>query len=57
MLVGDYATTIEFSQDGLPTATDESLNLLLPILAKPIVQKIVTGSILGCVWHSCQVQS
>lgn len=27
--------------------TDSSLNLLLPILAQPIVQKIVGGSVLG----------
>ena len=51
--IGDYATTIEFAQDGLPTLTDESLHLLLPILAQPIVQKIVSGSQLG----SDQLQS
>ncbi|KAH7108191.1 hypothetical protein BKA62DRAFT_764259 [Auriculariales sp. MPI-PUGE-AT-0066] len=47
VLVGDYATTIEFTQNGLPTATDKSLHLLLPILAQPIVQKVVSGSELG----------
>ncbi|TFK54041.1 hypothetical protein OE88DRAFT_1732763 [Heliocybe sulcata] len=45
--IGDYQTTLEYSQQGLPTVTDDSLNLLLPILAQPIVQKIVTGSTLG----------
>ncbi|KAF9047294.1 hypothetical protein BJ165DRAFT_1464966 [Panaeolus papilionaceus] len=45
--IGDYKTTLTFSQDGLPTATDDSLNLILPILAQPIVQKIVGGSTLG----------
>ncbi|PPQ99716.1 hypothetical protein CVT24_009699 [Panaeolus cyanescens] len=45
--IGDYKTTLTFAQDGLPTATDESLELILPILAQPIVQKIVGGSTLG----------
>ncbi|KAI0686332.1 hypothetical protein BC835DRAFT_1523137 [Cytidiella melzeri] len=45
--IGDYDTTLEYSQLDVPVATDDSLNLLLPILAKPIVQKIVTGSNLG----------
>lgn len=47
VLIGDYATTIEFTQEGLPTKTDESLHLLLPLLAQPIVQKLVSGSNLG----------
>ena len=44
---GEYPTTLTFSQPGLPTKTDASLNLILPILAAPIVQKIVGGSALG----------
>ncbi|KAA1471743.1 hypothetical protein DENSPDRAFT_133322 [Dentipellis sp. KUC8613] len=45
--VGDYSTTLQYTQKGLPTKTDESLNLILPVLAKPIVQKIVSASALG----------
>lgn len=45
--IGEYATTLQYSQNGLPTKTDDSLNYILPVLAKPIVQKIVSGSGLG----------
>ncbi|KDR75403.1 hypothetical protein GALMADRAFT_553913 [Galerina marginata CBS 339.88] len=45
--IGDYKTTLQFSQPGVPTATDDSLDLILPVLASPIVQKIVGGSSLG----------
>ncbi|KAK0546638.1 hypothetical protein OC846_005187, partial [Tilletia horrida] len=45
--IGDYSTKLDFSQLDVPLNTDETLNLLLPILAQPIVQKIVDGSILG----------
>ncbi|KZT27986.1 hypothetical protein NEOLEDRAFT_1129882 [Neolentinus lepideus HHB14362 ss-1] len=45
--IGNYQTTLQYSQKGLPTVTDDSLNLLLPILAQPIVEKIVTGAALG----------
>ncbi|KAF8160985.1 hypothetical protein B0H34DRAFT_699004 [Crassisporium funariophilum] len=45
--IGEYKTTLQFTQTGVPTATDETLNLILPILAQPIVQKIVGGSGLG----------
>jgi hypothetical protein len=47
--IGDYATTLQYTQTGLVTHTDESLNLILPVLAQPIVQKIVGGSLLGFV--------
>lgn len=46
MSVGDYKTTLQYIQPSVPTKTDDTLNLLLPILAKPIVQKIVSGSAL-----------
>ncbi|KAG2368054.1 hypothetical protein BDR07DRAFT_1391769 [Suillus spraguei] len=39
LTIGDYATTLSYTQ------TDP--HLILPILAKPIVQKIVSGSILS----------
>ena len=42
--MGDYVTPITFSQQNVPFATDSSLNLLLPVFAKPIVQKIIDGS-------------
>ncbi|KAF8891683.1 hypothetical protein BD779DRAFT_1661547 [Infundibulicybe gibba] len=45
--IGDYKTTIQYTQTGVPTATDDSLNFILPVLAQPIVQKIITGSALG----------
>ncbi|KAI9463679.1 hypothetical protein BJY52DRAFT_1404720 [Lactarius psammicola] len=45
--IGDYKTTLQYTQPSIPTSTDQTLNLLLPILAQPIVQKIVSGSILG----------
>ncbi|KAH9485291.1 hypothetical protein JR316_0002199 [Psilocybe cubensis] len=45
--IGQYATTLAFSQAQVATSTDQSLDLILPILAAPIVQKIVGGSILG----------
>ncbi|KAI0049858.1 hypothetical protein FA95DRAFT_1604022 [Auriscalpium vulgare] len=45
--IGDYSTSLQYTQTGVPTKTDESLNLILPILAQPIVQKIVSGSLLG----------
>jgi hypothetical protein len=46
-VVGDYKTKLHYTQSAVPTKTDETLNLLLPILARPIVQKIVSGSALG----------
>ncbi|KAI9442265.1 hypothetical protein H4582DRAFT_1809416 [Lactarius indigo] len=45
--IGDYKTTLQYTQPSVPTSTDQTLNLLLPILAQPIVQKIVSGSTLG----------
>ncbi|KAF8972948.1 hypothetical protein BDZ97DRAFT_1691577 [Flammula alnicola] len=45
--IGEYNTSLQFSQAGVPTATDKSLDIILPILAAPIVQKVVGGSALG----------
>lgn len=45
--IGDFRTTLHYTQRGLPTKTDDTLNLILPVLARPIVQKIVDQSILG----------
>ena len=46
---GDYETTLQFAQTGVPTSTDDSLDLILPILAQPIITKIVAGAGLGFV--------
>ncbi len=46
MAVGDYKTTLRYTQPTVPIKTDDTLNLLLPVLAKPVVQKIVSGSAL-----------
>jgi hypothetical protein len=43
---------LTYVQKGVPTQTDETLNLLLPILAGPIVQKVVDGVVLGYVFVS-----
>ncbi|KAJ7668375.1 hypothetical protein DFH06DRAFT_1181491 [Mycena polygramma] len=45
--IGDYQTSLSYTQSSLPTKTDNSLDFILPILAQPIVQKIVGGSLLG----------
>ncbi|KAE8231424.1 hypothetical protein CF326_g3562 [Tilletia indica] len=45
--IGDYETQLAFSQLDVPLNTDATLNKLLPVLAQPIVQKIVDGAILG----------
>ncbi|KAI8977823.1 hypothetical protein BD414DRAFT_466746 [Trametes punicea] len=47
VMIGDYATTLQYTQPDVETKTDKSLNMILPILAQPIVQKIVSGSVLG----------
>ena len=44
---GGYSTTLTYVQPDVQTKTGKSLHLLLPILAQPIVQKIVSGSVLG----------
>ena len=46
---GDYETTLQFAQTGVPTGTDDSLDLILPILAQPIIMNIVAGGGLGFV--------
>ncbi|KAL1718757.1 hypothetical protein EV715DRAFT_290908 [Schizophyllum commune] len=45
--IGEYETHLTYAQQGLPTKTDDSLDYLLPILARPIVEKIVDGAALG----------
>ncbi|KAG6813669.1 hypothetical protein H0H92_008517 [Tricholoma furcatifolium] len=43
----EYQTTLQYTQTAVPVATDSTLDLILPVLAAPIVQKIVGGSSLG----------
>ncbi len=45
--LGEYRTTLNYNQNGVATGTDDTLDYILPVLAQPIVQKIVTGSVLG----------
>ncbi|KAG6820875.1 hypothetical protein H0H93_010219 [Arthromyces matolae] len=45
--IGDYKTTLQYTQTDVATVTDKSLDLLLPVLAQPIVQKIIAESSLG----------
>ncbi|KIL68938.1 hypothetical protein M378DRAFT_21838 [Amanita muscaria Koide BX008] len=45
--IGNYQTTLAISQSQIPTTTDSSLSLLLPSLAQPIVEHILTGTNLG----------
>jgi hypothetical protein len=45
--IGTYSTTITYTQAGVQTKTDKSLDLILPVLAQPIVQKVVDASKLG----------
>ena len=51
--IGEYATTLSYSQNGVPIDTDETLDLILPVLAQPIVQKIVDTSVIGYVSILC----
>ncbi|KDQ57731.1 hypothetical protein JAAARDRAFT_69819 [Jaapia argillacea MUCL 33604] len=45
--IGEYQTHLQYNQTAVPTNTDDTLNLLLPYLAQPIVQKVVDASVLG----------
>jgi len=49
LLGGDYETTLQFAQTGVPTSIDDSLDFILPILAQPIITKVITGAGLGFV--------
>ncbi|KAF9544267.1 hypothetical protein EC957_012230 [Mortierella hygrophila] len=41
VLVGEYATSLTLVQKGVPTATDDTIMRLLPIVGTPIAQAIV----------------
>lgn len=49
--IGEYQTTLNYTQLAIerPIVTGSSLNYILLVLAKPIVQKIVDGTVLGYV--------
>ncbi|MCO5589830.1 hypothetical protein L7F22_043799 [Adiantum nelumboides] len=47
VVIGDYGTTLTFTQNDVPLGTDVTLFKLLPILALPIVQRIVDGAVLN----------
>lgn len=46
-VIGEYGTTLTFTQNNVPLGTDETLFLLLPPLALPIVQRIVDSAVLN----------
>ncbi|KAF9979715.1 hypothetical protein BGZ75_009304 [Mortierella antarctica] len=41
VMVGEYATSLTLTQTGVPTATDDTILKLLPIVGTPIAQAIV----------------
>ncbi|KAI9242728.1 hypothetical protein MVEG_09075 [Podila verticillata NRRL 6337] len=41
VLVGEYATSLTLTQNGVPTITDDTILKLLPIVGRPIAQAIV----------------
>ncbi|KAF9404404.1 hypothetical protein BGZ76_006991, partial [Entomortierella beljakovae] len=45
--VGDYQVTIPYTQTGVPTATDESILRLVPLVGTPIAQILVQQSIVA----------
>lgn len=45
--IGDYETDITFVQRNVNLTADDSIDMLLPVLAKPIVQKIIDGAVLA----------
>jgi hypothetical protein len=46
-VIGEYGTTLTFSQNDVPLGTDVTLFKLLPILALPIVQRVVDQAVLN----------
>ncbi|KAF9342333.1 hypothetical protein BGX26_007776, partial [Mortierella sp. AD094] len=45
--VGDYQVTMPYSQTGVPTATDQTILRLIPLVGTPIAQILVEKSILA----------
>ncbi|KAG0244109.1 hypothetical protein BG011_003041, partial [Mortierella polycephala] len=46
-MVGEYPTSLTLTQDGVPTATDDTILKLLPIVGTPIAQAIVDQATLN----------
>ncbi|KAF9998936.1 hypothetical protein BGZ80_009159 [Entomortierella chlamydospora] len=47
VMVGEYATSLTLTQEGVPTATDDTILKLLPIVGTPIAQAIVDQATLS----------
>ncbi|KAF9173783.1 hypothetical protein BGX21_007855 [Mortierella sp. AD011] len=47
VLVGEYATSLTLTQTGVPTATDDTILKLIPIVGTPIAQAIVNQAVLS----------
>ncbi|KAF8958995.1 hypothetical protein BGZ46_001857 [Entomortierella lignicola] len=47
VMVGEYATSLTLIQNGVPTATDDTILKLLPIVGTPIAQAIVDQATLS----------
>ncbi|KAI9320988.1 hypothetical protein BX666DRAFT_1260723 [Dichotomocladium elegans] len=45
--VGEYSTTLQFSQNDVAVETDGTVTRLIPIVGQPIVQQIVDGALLS----------
>ncbi|KAK3837644.1 MAG: hypothetical protein JOS17DRAFT_837308 [Linnemannia elongata] len=45
--VGDYQVTMPYTQTGVPTATDQTILKLIPVVGTPIAQILVNGSVLA----------
>ncbi|KAG0301908.1 hypothetical protein BGZ97_002567, partial [Linnemannia gamsii] len=45
--VGDYQVTMPYVQTGVPTATDQTILKLIPVVGTPIAQLLVNGSALA----------
>lgn len=45
--IDDFTTNLAYAQQAVPAHTDSTLTLLLPVLARPVVQKIVDAAILN----------
>ncbi|KAG9064577.1 hypothetical protein KI688_002835 [Linnemannia hyalina] len=45
--VGDYQVTIPYTQTGVPTATDQTILKLIPVVGTPIAQILVDGSVIA----------
>ncbi|KAG0231208.1 hypothetical protein BGW41_002236 [Actinomortierella wolfii] len=47
VLVGEYATSLSLTQNAVPTATDDTILMLLPIVGTPLAQGIVDRAVMS----------